>query len=195
MPFKTAVTASAVVPHDTFESVVGVDAVDARKPGWEQLYFYWLSKHVDNCPPARCDIDPVTEIPRLVEYLLLIDREAGDYRYRVAGTRVEARCGRGLTGRLIGLEGTPVQLVDQWRAALDRAAHEQKPLLYGFKLPPGIEVIYVALILPLVDRDGRTAKLVVGSFCDGYLPPGTPILEMYSIDLLVGAKRDCDALR
>ena len=61
---------------------------DPLKEPWRQLYRYWQSKHVEGRPPSRADIDPITEIPRLVANLMLIDSVGDDFIYRFVGTEV-----------------------------------------------------------------------------------------------------------
>jgi hypothetical protein len=150
---------------------------------WRALYRYWLSKHVDGRPPSRQDIDPLPDLPRLAANLMLLDVEGENYRYRVAGTEVEARAKMTLTGQLIGRPETLPQVVIDWRRALDKARDEQKPGLYQSQLPENVVAKYVTLVLPLIDKSGRTEKILVGSFYDQYVAPGTRILGMMPLDI------------
>src|SRR3954447_24267311 len=87
---------------------------DPLKEPWRQLYNYWLSKHVDGRPPARADIDPLTEIPRLVANLMIIDAVAEEFIYRFAGTEVVTLTGEEVTGRAAGLSRKFGQIHSVW---------------------------------------------------------------------------------
>jgi len=155
----------------------------AEEERWKELYRYWLSKHVDGRPPSRWDIDPLPDIPRLVSNLMLLAVEGDDYRYRVAGTDIEARAGRGLSGLLIGMPETLPQVLADWRRALDRSRDDQRAHLYYSRLPDHIVAKYVTLVLPLIDREGRTEMILVGSFYDQYVEPGTRVLGMVPVEI------------
>jgi len=47
----------------------------AVQEAWKQLYEYWLSKHVGGRPPARHELDPPVDVPRLIPNIMLIDLE------------------------------------------------------------------------------------------------------------------------
>jgi hypothetical protein len=160
---------------------LGEDMADEER--WKELYRYWLSRHVDGKPPSRGDIDPLPDIPRLVPNLMLLEIEGADYRYRVAGTEIEARADMYLTGRLIGLPETASEMVADWRRALDLTRDDQRPRLYFTRLPDNIIAKYVTLIVPLVDRQGRTEMILVGTFFDQYVTPGTRTLGMEPVEI------------
>ena len=151
---------------------------------WRQLYRYWLSKHVGSRPPARSEIDPPIEIPTLVANLVLLAKaDDGQYLYRLVGTAVEERAGMGLTGRRIGASSIPSTLMKDWLAGLDEVSTTQKPRLYVSRLPEGVIAKYVTLLLPLVHPDGRTDQILVGSFYDGFVAPGTRAEGMTPIEI------------
>jgi hypothetical protein len=178
---KADIVSDATVDRPFAVPLSNVFYSSKKKERWLELYSYWISKCCKNNPPSRKDIDPVVDIPNLARELVLLDVEGRDFRYRVAGSQVEARFSKRLGGRLIGLEDTPSHVLAQWRSALSVAASNQQPGLYDLQLPAELKVRYVVLILPLVDLRLCTEKLLVGSFCDGYLTPGTPILGMSPI--------------
>ena len=157
----------------------------ADEERWKSLYRYWLSKHVAGRPPSRPDIDPLVDLPRLAANLMLLAVEGDDYRYRVAGTEVEARAKMSLTGRLIGLPGTHPQVVADWRRALDLARDDHGAHLYYSRMPKNVVAKYVTLVLPLVDRDGRSEMILVGAFYDQYVEPGTRVLGMVPVELVL----------
>jgi hypothetical protein len=150
---------------------------------WRELYSYWLSKHVDGRPPSRRDIDPPVDIARLAPNLMLLDVEGTTYRYRVVGTEIEARAKMSLAGSLVGMPGTLPQVVADWHRALDAARDDQKAHLYYSRLPQHIVAKFVTIVLPLIDEAGRTEKILVGSFYDQYVEPGTRVLGMVPVEI------------
>ncbi len=136
----------------------------SKKDSWEALYRYWQSKHVDGRPPARVDLDPMTEIPGLIANLMIIDIEDGGYRYRLVGSEITSRFGGELTGKSVGSSGMSETVRTEWRVLLDLVRDEQAPRMMVGKLPPEIEANHLMLILPLVDRQGRTERILVGGF-------------------------------
>jgi hypothetical protein len=63
-------------------------------------YAYWLSKKAGHAFPARQDIDPLVDTPRLVPNMMLKDfrRDPPDIRYRLIGTQVRRHLTRDWTG-------------------------------------------------------------------------------------------------
>jgi hypothetical protein len=77
-----------------------------RKPAFEeklkhpfnhQLYAYWTERRGERAAPERADIDPGA-IRRILGDSFVLSREAGEDRFRVAGTRLCALFGRELRG-------------------------------------------------------------------------------------------------
>src|SRR5689334_21377806 len=62
---------------------------------------YWDRKRDGRCMPARRDLDPLLEIPRLLPWVMLADvlRDPLDFRYRLIGTGVVNRSRRDFSGR------------------------------------------------------------------------------------------------
>ena len=66
------------------------------------LYDYWSAKRGDQPYPLRAAIDPA-EIRHLLPHLVLVQAVGrGQFRYRLAGTRVVSDFGREVTGTLVG---------------------------------------------------------------------------------------------
>jgi hypothetical protein len=63
---------------------------------------YWESKRAGRKMPARRDLDPILEIPKLVPWVVLVDvlRDPMDFRFRLIGSGVVDRSCRNNTGRL-----------------------------------------------------------------------------------------------
>jgi hypothetical protein len=150
---------------------------------WRELYLYWRARHVGGQPPSRADIDPILDIPRLVANLVLMDIEGDTYRYRVAGSDIEARAGMALAGRVIGIPNTLPQVLADWRRILDITRDDGKPHLYYSRVPEHLVAKYVTLVLPLIDAAGAVEMLLVGSFYDQYVEPGTQLLEMAPVEI------------
>ena len=154
------------------------------RPGepWRQLHRYWLSKHVDGRPPARADIDPITEIPRLVANLMIIDSVEDGFIYRFVGTEVVSQTGEDMTGRHVGLSRKYGPIRSTWIGALEFVRAKRQPqLLESFDavrdeqtprlLKSGVSAscdhaTAVTIVLPLVTNTGETEKLLVGVFYD-----------------------------
>ena len=66
-----------------------------------ELYRYWIAKRGGRRMPRRRDIDP-GDLPALLPHLMLIDRVADQYRYRLVGTTVADELGRELTNQIVG---------------------------------------------------------------------------------------------
>jgi hypothetical protein len=136
----------------------------SSKDSWEELYRYWRSKHVDGRPPARKDLDPLTEIPSLAANLMIIDIEDDGYRYRLVGSEITSRFGSELTGKTIGSSGMSEAVRREWRELLDLVRAEQRPRMMVGRLPPTIQANHLMLILPLLDDRNRTERILVGGF-------------------------------
>lgn len=67
------------------------------KASWD----YWQSKRAGRSMPARADLDPPLEIPRLLPWIILTDvllRDPLDFRYRLIGTAIRDRIAGNYTG-------------------------------------------------------------------------------------------------
>lgn len=78
------------------------------EPRLLRLAEYWLSKRAGRLMPARGDIDPLDiawALPNI--YLVDYDRASGTYRYRLAGSDIEAVYRHALGGR--GMRGATLR--------------------------------------------------------------------------------------
>ncbi len=128
-------------------------------------------------PPSRSDIDPVLEIPKFLEVLVLLGIEGATYRYRVVGSKVEEWIGVYLTGRVADFSDAANPISQAWRKALDHVRDTQEPLVYDSSIVGGASK-YTTIMLPLVDRAGVTEMILTGSFPDGYIEPGSAVLSV-----------------
>lgn len=63
---------------------------------------YWERKRTGRRMPARRDLDPVIEIPKLLPWIMLTDvlHRPLDFRYRLIGTRIIELARQNYTGKL-----------------------------------------------------------------------------------------------
>jgi hypothetical protein len=142
---------------------------------WRQLHRYWLSKHIGNRPPARSEIEPVYEIPRLVANLMIIDATEDDFVYRFVGTEVVEQAGEDMTGRGVGTSRKYSGIRSTWLAALEFVRLHRRPRLMICRFGSQIGARQVLLLLPLSPTPGGVFKILGGSFFDGYFPPGLEV--------------------
>jgi hypothetical protein len=142
---------------------------------WRQLHRYWLSKHVDGRPPARADIDPVTEIPRLVANMMIIDAVDDDFVYRFVGTEVVEQTGEDMTGRSVGMSRKYASIRSTWVAALEFVRLNRQPRLLIYRFGPQVDAKQAVLLMPLHAAPGAVFKILGGAFSDGYFPPGLQV--------------------
>jgi len=147
------------------------------RPGepWRQLHRYWLSKHVDGRPPARADIDPITEIPRLVANLMIIDSVEDGFIYRFVGTEVVSQTGEDMTGRHVGLSRKYGPIRSTWIGALEFVRAKRQPQLLIYRFGPQAEARQAVLLLPLYAAPGSVFKILGGGFSGEYFPPGLQV--------------------
>ena len=91
---------------------------------------YWQSKRHGNPIPARCDFDPLLEVPALVRFMMLKDvqRDPLDFRYRLVGTAVAARFGHDRTGERFSALPQQSEGSEVWKTAV-RILEERRPIV------------------------------------------------------------------
>lgn len=128
-------------------------------------YEYWLEKRaaLQGALPARGDLDPLTEVPRLAPYMMLKDVQAApvDFRYRLIGTALRRHMAQDWTGKW--LSAIPFQSAGStvWNNNL-KVAESGEPLLAK---PPYVgphkDFLYIeSIILPLATDHVRIDKLM-----------------------------------
>lgn len=142
-------------------------------------YEYWL----DKCRalgkgeiPARKDIDPLTEVPRLVPHMMLKDvrRAPPDFRYRLIGTALRRHMAQDWTGKW--LSAIPFQAAGStvWNNNLwvveNAAPLLAKPPYVG----PNKDFLYIeSIVLPLA-QDHRQVDMLMFFVDFISRAPGTP---------------------
>jgi hypothetical protein len=154
-------------------------AVGKPEP-WQQLYRYWLSKNIDGRPPERADLDPMIEIPHLVAHLMIMDIVPDGFRYRLAGSHVGIRIGEELTGSQVG-RNTAAE--SQWFDLLNTVKQEAKPMIVTSDIPSSAQK-RMGVVLPLVDRSGKTEQILAGVFFGNEFAPGIKIGTLAVQELL-----------
>ena len=109
--------------------MASIDSLD--EPLLAELYVYWSSRRGERFAPARSDIDPV-DIPQLLPYIALSEIvEDGNggrrFRYRLAGTQIEAHFGCSLTNRYLD-ELKHGSYLDYITGLYDRLIAEKAPV-------------------------------------------------------------------
>jgi len=130
-------------------------------------YDYWLGKQRTladpDMLPARRDLDPLMEVPRLAPRMMLKDVQQAplDFRYRLIGTALRRHMAQDWTGRW--LSEIPFQRSGStvWQnnhlVTLERTPLLARPPYVG----PHKEFLYVeSIILPLADN-GQTVDMLM----------------------------------
>jgi len=143
------------------------DRGDIRSASVLAGYDYWLGKQRalggPEMLPARRDLDPIIDIPRLVPNLMLMDVRADplDFRYRLVGSALRRHMAEDWTGRY--LSDIPFQRAGStvWDNNM-RVLTERRPLLAR---PPYIgphkDFLFVeSVILPLAG-DGQSIDMLM----------------------------------
>jgi hypothetical protein len=133
----------------------------AVQEAWKQLYEYWLSKHVGGRPPARHELDPPVDVPRLIANIMLIDLEGGIFRYRLVGSAIWNRYGFDLTGTTIDGRN-PAEA--EWRDTLKTVCDDQVPRLITSPVEGSADRLHIAVAMPLFAERGPTRQILAGTF-------------------------------
>jgi len=151
------------------------------------LYRYWLSKRGNRAIPARKDIDPA-EIPALLPYLVLVDKQGGKLRYRLAGSAIVREVGIDPTGSLVGsyVSHDPSS-VAAFQTMGEHVLTGHPYLAAGlYEVKPGVVHNFLVLLLPMSD-DGTNVNMVlalrIARFCS-YLNASKDWLEGVPLRLI-----------
>ncbi len=134
---------------------------------WQELYRYWLSKHTAGQPPTRGDLDPVTEIPRMVANLMILEVVSGGYDYRLVGSEIVSLSGLDLTNGRAGSGAKFSSIKSEWLAALDFVRDHRMPRLLFSSLGTQPTATNTVLLLPLCAGTGENMKILGALFRQG----------------------------
>lgn len=128
-------------------------------------YEYWLARRdaMGVKAPGRGDLDPLTEIPRLVPYMMLKDvrRDPLDFRYRLIGTQLRVHMSQDWTGKWLSEipfqnDGSAVWENNRWVMENIAPLHAQPPYI-----GPHRDFLHVdSVILPLASDHHRVDMLM-----------------------------------
>jgi hypothetical protein len=144
----------------------GAEGAVSAEP-WQELYRYWLSKHAEGQAPARGDLDPVVEIPRLVANLMILEVMADGYEYRLVGSEIVMLAGVDLTNRRAGSGAKFAAIQGEWIAALDFVRDNRTPRLLFSSLGTQPAATNTVLLLPLRAAPGENMKILGALFRQG----------------------------
>jgi hypothetical protein len=128
------------------------------------LYSYWLGKRNRRIIPARRDMDPV-ELSKLLPFLYIIDKAAGEFRFRLIGTGVVQEYGRDLTGKPFNVHvGNSPETIAAAQAAHERVFANAQPVfaMGRYKTAYGSIQNSSVLLLPLSDN-GKQVNMFIAS--------------------------------
>jgi hypothetical protein len=136
----------------------------------QALLDYWIAKRGSRRCPDKSDIDP-TEIGPLLANIILLDAAppGGEFRYRLAGTRVTQMVGRelrGLTQRELHDNASDPAMVQAFARIETEYAWIGRAFTGGFRtsrlaVPRRDHVELARLILPLSAVDGAARHMVM----------------------------------
>ncbi|MDB5395182.1 MAG: hypothetical protein JWM91_2688 [Rhodospirillales bacterium] len=127
-----------------------------RTESWEEVYLYWLSRHVDGQPPRRADIDPMIDLPHMASNLIMIELRHDGAEYRLIGSEVVSYFGVDRTGKEVGTSNVDPKQLEAWRRAVGSVGRNGQAHMLISHYPGGTKST-VALLVPLApDGDGVT---------------------------------------
>jgi hypothetical protein len=151
-----------------------------------QLYAYWDDVRKGRAAPRRFEIEPARIAALLPETFITECGEAGQYRFRLAGTRICEYYGRELRG---------LDLLDFWTGP-DREAVETLlqrvfreavvgQVLFQAYAETGQQACFELGLLPLV-HSGESINRALGAICASELPfwlGTTPLVRQELVDV------------
>jgi len=145
-----------------------VDSISARlQPASQKLLAAWSRLPRPAVVPARASFDPC-EIAGILPVISLIERvEPGEWRVRLAGTEIERRWGRSISGMAYAEVMSP-QAVDVTHCEFDAICRQPcgSWSLRHLELQSGRRLQIETLRLPLRDKDGEISLILS---CNGEL--------------------------
>jgi hypothetical protein len=156
----------------------------SETPPWEELYRYWLDRHVDGKPPTRADIDPMIDLRHLASNLIIIAIRPEGSEYRLVGSEVVNHFGVDHTGKSVGTSGVDETQLGAWRKTVDFVAREGKPHMLVSHYPGAGKSKTIALVLPLSPSADGVKKLFGATFFGGPFPDAGAYPEL-SVEMVL----------
>lgn len=127
---------------------------------WRRLLGYWTAKRGAARAPCWRDLDPVLEIPGFLGRIFIVDVEAdGGFRFRLLGSEIVMRAGRNATGRRFESLYRDEFLADLTEL-YEEVVESCEPRLFRDWARAGERRQSTTMLLPLLDRDGRVARVL-----------------------------------
>jgi hypothetical protein len=127
------------------------------------LFAYWLSKRGSRAMPARRDINPA-DIPRLLPFLVLVEKVDGELRYRLVGSAIARAVGYDPTGRTVGSYIPVPETAAKLRVVFQRMFTAACPVFatgeYFYKTGSHIELSLLGVPL---SEDGRVVNMTMST--------------------------------
>ncbi len=140
--------------------------VQLMVPEQRQLFDYWISCGLDGAMPSREAFSPAA-IPRLLPFISLIDVEPeGEFRVRLAGTRLRDVFDREITGMTVA-ELERVSNSGYWQRACSTVVANLLPAQGAMRSPRITKdhLVQFWLRLPFVDSEGCVKQLLGFDTC------------------------------
>jgi hypothetical protein len=127
------------------------------------LYAYWLSKRGTRTMPARSDITPA-DIPLLLPYLMIVERDGDQFRYRLVGSAIARSVGYDATGVTVGSYLVAPEAAAEARTIFRRVFTAPCPVFATgeFIFKTGIPLNMSLLTLPL-SEDGTAVNMSIST--------------------------------
>ncbi|MBK8160454.1 MAG: PAS domain-containing protein [Rhodospirillaceae bacterium] len=147
----------------------GMASLDMHSPLVRAGFRYWNSRRQGRAAPARADLDPLIDIPRLVPNVMLFDvrHEPLDFRWRLVGSKVRQNFWHDYTGQWFSEDPNYSNRESSVWRSLDLVERNQQPvLLRPVYVGPHDDFMYVEnILLPLsVARDGWGMQMIFIDF-------------------------------
>lgn len=125
------------------------------------LVRYWRALPRQGAIPARSAVKPA-HIRTFLPYLMILERKADGWHFRLVGTAMVEMMGRDYTGeRAADQAGSPAAM-QSFLSLWDRALTSDRPTYYGGRLTwkDMIGTDYVSALLPLAGRNEMPSQLL-----------------------------------
>ncbi len=139
--------------------------VDLTQPALKQLMSYWEALRARAAVPCQDQIDPL-DLRFALGYIMLLEVVDGgrDFRYRLYGSKISARTGFDMTGKLVSENPNSSMMGDFFCAGYRAVLARGEPLLTIHLPPPEVSMVrWSRLILPFADASGQISRLMVGN--------------------------------
>ncbi|WP_303979142.1 PAS domain-containing protein [Dongia mobilis] len=147
----------------------GMAALDMHSPLVCAGFRYWNSRRRGRPVPARADLDPLIDVPKLVPNVVLFDvrHEPLDFRWRLVGSRVRQNFWHDYTGQWFSQDPNYNNRESSVWRSLELVDRNQQPvLLRPVYVGPHDDFMYVEnILLPLgVNREGWGMQMILIDF-------------------------------